>query len=194
MATELTVRLDAANLRRFRRLMLANRTIAAQSLTFTAERAQEAWRAGHSVFHRRNSWIDKGVRIKHATPGNLNARVGTIDQYMGRHVKGIDEPKQSGGRGLFVPTQPIEEQPTHTKIRAKLRAMMRTKAAPFWRKGMLLRRTGKGHDAPLKVLAFMRRSVEIKPRLDALEIVDRVVQSTYPVVYARLLLKWAARG
>lgn len=192
MSAELTVILDARNLARFRRLRIANQTIAAQSLTFTAERAQLAWRAGQSVFHRRNSWIDKGVRIKHATPSNLNARVGTIDTYMGRHVKGVDDPKVSGGKGLFVPIQPIDDQPTHTRIRSKLRAMMRTKTKPFWRHGELLRRTGPGHGAPLKVLAVMRHSVHIEPRLDALDIVDREVQRAFPTVYERLLLKWAA--
>lgn len=191
MSLELSVALDRRNLAKFRKLLVANKRIAAQSLTFTVERAQLAWRAGNSVFHQRRDWINKGVRITHATPGNLNARVGTIDRYMGRHVKGIDDPKATGGKGLFVPIKPIEQQPTHTRIRAQLRAMMRTKSKPFWRHGELLRRTGPGHSARLIVLGVMRKSVKIKPRLDALMIVDRAVQVAFPTVYERLLLKWA---
>jgi hypothetical protein len=192
MPAELSITLDTQNLAKFRRLLSANKLIAAQSLTFTAERAQAAWRVGNSVFHKRRPWIDMGVRIKHATPGNLNARVGSIDKFMGRHVIGVDEPKVAASGSLFVPIQPVAEQPTHTGIRARIRQMMRTKNKPFWRNGNLLRREGPGHDAPLKILAVLRKSVEIKPRLPALEIVDATVQREFPTVYERLLLKWAA--
>lgn len=189
---ELNVSLDLRNLRRLHTLRTASGKLAAQSLTFTAERAQEAWRAGHGVFHRRNAWIDKGVRIKHATPSSLVAQVGTIDRYMGRHVKGVDDDKVSAGKGLFVPVEPSAQQPSHTRIRAKLRAMQRTKTKPFWRAGMLLRRTSTAADAPLRVLGVMRKSVNIKPRLDALGLVTRAVQVEFPRVYERLLLRWAA--
>ena len=194
MTIGLNVSLDRTNLRRFRLLMQANKTIAAKSLTFTAERAQTAWRAGHGVFHRRNTWIDKGVRIRHATASSLNAQVGTIDRYMGRHVKGVDQPKTSGRKALFVPIEPAASQPTHTRIRARIRAMQRTKTKPFKVRDMLLRRAGRGHDAPLKALAVLRKRVEIKPRLDAVTIVDRAVQSSFPSVYERLLIRWANGG
>lgn len=194
MPAELNVALDLRNLARFRRLMIASRALAAKSLTFTAERAQTAWRAGHSVFHKRRTWIDKGVRIKHATAGGLVARVGTIDKYMGRHVEGVDDAKRASGKGLFVPVQPIEQQPTHTGIRSKLRAMQRTKAKPFWRNGTLLRRPVRGKGKGLTVLAVMRKSVDIKPRLDALEIVDVTVQREFPLVYERLFAKWIETG
>lgn len=187
----LSVKLDRANIARLRTLYGANRKMAAQSLTFTAERAQTAWRAGHGVFYRRNAWIDKGVRIKHATPGNLNARVGTIDKYMGRHVKGVDAPKAGKGKGLFVPTLPASEQPTHTRTRSTIRRMFSTKNKPFWRAGKLLRRIGRKSTAPLRVLAVMRSSVDITPRLDAKGITARAVNAHFPSVYERLLLKWA---
>lgn len=190
MALELNVSLDSRNLARFRRLMQASRMVAAQSLTYTAERAKPAWIAGNSVFHKRNTWIDRGVRIRAATPGNMVAKVGTLDKYMGRHIVGIGEEKTGK---LFVPNQPIAQQPTHTKIRAKLRAMQRTKTKPFWRNGTLYRRTGPGH-SPLIVLGRMRSSVHIKPELDALAIVGRVVNAEFPTIYERLLLKWAAKG
>lgn len=190
---ELNASLDARNLVKFRRLLVANRKIAAQSLTFTAERAQTAWRAAnHAEFHMRRGWIDSGVRITHATPSNLNARVGTIDRFMGRHVIGVDEPKRAQGRSLFVPVQAIEDQPVHTRIRSRLKAMASTRRAPFWRHGTLLRRLGRGHDAKLTVLGVMRSSVNIRPRLDAVGVVEASVQAAFPTVYERLILKWAA--
>jgi hypothetical protein len=191
MALELNVSLDSRNLARFRRLMQASRLVAAQSLTFTAERAKPAWIAGHRVFHRRNSWIDRGVRMRAATPGNLVAKVGTIDRYMGRHIVGVGDPKE--GR-LFVPLYSnIADVPTHTKVRARLRAMARTQTKPFWINGTLYRRKGKAR-TPLVVLGKMQQGAHMKPELDALAIVDRVVQREFPTVYERLLLKWAERG
>lgn len=189
---DLDINLDLANFARFRTLLSANRKIAAQSLTFTAERARDAWRIeNHRLFHMRRPWIDKGVQVRAATPGNLVARVGSVDKYMGRHVIGVDEEKVTEGKGLFVPVEPASEQGTHTQIRAQLKRMADTKRAPFWRRGMLLRRLGKGHDAALTVLAVLRRSVNIKPRLDAEGVVYAAVQTAYPTVYERLLLKWA---
>lgn len=187
---ELTLTLDAANLRRLRTLMGVSRLMAAKALTFTAEKAVPAWRAGQAVFHKRNSWIDKGVRMRGARPTNLNAQVGTLDRYMGRHVYGIDDPKR--GR-LFVPNAPAEQQGTHTKIRRQLRSMGRTKTKPFMRNGVLFRRKGKAR-APLIILGRMRREVDIAPRLDALRIVDGVVRREFPRIYERLLLKWSDTG
>jgi hypothetical protein len=190
---DLNVSLDPRDLAKFRRLLTANRKIAAQSLTFTAERAQTAWRAeNHRDFHMRRNWIDRGVRIRHATVSNLVAQVGSIDKFMGRHVKGVDTPKTSSGKGLFVPIEDIDKQGTHTQIRARLRRMAGTKSGPFWRHGVLLRRTGRGRDAPLTVLGVMRRSVNIEPRLDAVHLVDAAVRVGFGPVYERLLLKWAA--
>lgn len=188
MPAELSIALDARNLAKFRTLLSANKRIAAQSLTFTAERARDAWRVENSrVFHMRGDGINKAIGVRMATLGNLNARVGSIDKFMGRHIIGVDEPKESDGTGLFVPIQPIAQQPTHTGIRSRLKAMMRTKSKPFWQHGELLRRIGPN----LIVLGVMRKSVKIKPRLDALGIVDRAVQVHYPTVYARLLTKWS---
>jgi hypothetical protein len=92
---------------------------------------------------------------------------------------------------LLVPVMPAAEQGTHTQLRAQLRRMNRTKTKPFWRHGRLLRRLGQGHDARLTVLAVLRQSVDIRPRLDALTLVDRTVKAAFPSVYERLLLKWA---
>lgn len=192
MTPELNISLDRANLAKFRTLLTANRKIAAQSLTFTAERARDAWRGeNHRVFHMRRTWIDKGVQVRAATLSNLVARVGSVDKYMGRHVIGVDEAKEAGGKGLFVPIKPASEQGTHTQLRAALKRMASTKTAPFWRHGVLLRRLSRGHDAALTVIAVLRRSVRIKPRLDAEGVAYGAVQRAFPSVYERLLLKWA---
>jgi hypothetical protein len=66
---DLNVSLDRAELAKFRRLLTASRTEAAKALTFTAQKAQGAWRAENTKFHRRNTWLDKGVRIRPATAG-----------------------------------------------------------------------------------------------------------------------------
>jgi hypothetical protein len=188
---ELNLTLDRRNLAKFRTLLKASRMMAAKSLTFTAEKAKPAWIAGHSVFHKRNGWIDKGVRIRAATPGNLSAKVGTIDRYMGRHVKGIDQPK--GGR-LFVPAyKDISEAPTHTKVRAMLRRAGTTKRKPFRIGDTLVRRKGKAR-TPLIVLGRITKGAKIEPRFDALGIVDRAVRENFGTVYSRLLRAWAAKN
>jgi len=61
--------------------------------------------------------------------------------------------------------------------------MARTKTKPFERNGTVFRRSGPGSDAPLVVLGFLRRAVNIKARLDALGIVDRAVQREYPRIF-----------
>lgn len=195
MAAQVHLRLDAKNLARFRRLAGVSRTMAAKSLTFTAEKAVPAWRAGHSVFHKRNTWIDRGVRKRAATAGNLEAQVGTLDRYMGRHVVGIDQAK--GGR-LYVPLyRRIGEARTHTRERSGLRRMEGTQRKPFKirtsRGEFLARRKGKAR-LPLVLLGKLQTGAEVRPTLDALGIVDRVVRAEFPRVYERLLMKWASTG
>lgn len=196
MAVDLNLTLDRKNLARFRTLLKANRTMAAKSLTFTAEKAVPAWRAGHSVFHKRNSWIDKGVRFRPATATTLQAKVGTVDKYMGRHIPQLRERK--GGR-LFVPSYgAISEAPTHTRMRAKLKQAAGTQRKPFVIRAsnghaMLARRKGKAR-LPLIILGHLTNGADIEPRLDALAIVNRTVQREFPRVYERLLLKWADTG
>lgn len=192
---EATVTLDRANLARFRRLVAISRVMAAKALTFTAEKAVPAWRAGNSVFHKRNSWIDRGVRLRAARPGELEAQVGTLDRFMGRHVIGLGEDKR--GR-LFVPLyRRIGEARTHRRERSDIRRMEGTKRKPFKIQihgdTFLARRLGKAR-SPLIILGKVQAGAKVTPRLDALGIVDRVVQGEFPRVYERLLLKWSETG
>lgn len=195
MPAQFHLRLDARNLARFRRLVGISRTLAAKALTFTAEKAVPAWKAGHSVFHRRSTWIDRGVRKRAATASNLEAQVGTLDKYMGRHVVGLDEDKR--GR-LFIPMyRRIGEARKHNRERTALRRMDSTKRKPFKiRSGgetYLARRKGKA-STPLVILGKIQSGAEVRPTLDARRIVDGVVQREFPRVYERLLLRWAETG
>jgi hypothetical protein len=196
--THLDYQLDARDLRRLRLLESVSRTTAAKVLTFTAEKAIPAWRAGNeAVFTlRRRAFIQKGVRVRMATASDLNAKIGTIDRFMSRHVVGIGEPKvAASGRMLFVPNQPIADQGTHTQTRRTLAAMLRTNRKPFILhvadgRVVLVRREGKGR-SPLRVLGSLRKTVKIRPRLDVLGIVAPVVERSFGPVFERLLVKWS---
>lgn len=195
MPGEFTITLDAKNLARLRRLRGASALMAAKSLTYTAERAIPAWRAGQAVFHQRNTWLARGVRLRAATPGNLNAQVGTLDKFMGRHITGLHDPKE--GR-LFIPIyRSIGEALTHTKERRALARMEGTQRKPFILHSgghtFLARRKGKGR-TPLVILGKIQDGAKIEPRMDALGIVAAVVNTEFPTIYERLLIKWAETG
>ena len=192
---DLNISLNLANIARFRRLLAVSRTMAAKSLTFVAQKAVPEWRVGHRVFHKRSTWIDRGVRLRAATPATLQARVGSLDRFMGRHVVGVNERKQ--GR-LYIPLyRKIGEARTHTRERTVLKRMESTQRKPFrirfdgadW----LARRKGK-RSFPLVILGKMQTGAEVEPRLDARRIVGGVVNREFPKVYSRLLLAWAERG
>lgn len=191
MSAELSITLDARNLLRFRTLLAeGGRKAAAQSLTFTAEKAKPAWWAlNHRHFHMRGPGVDRSIHIKMATQSNLTAKIGSVDAYMQRHVIGAGEDKRPDKSNLFVPIKPVEQQGTHTQIRSQLRKMMQTKTKPFWRHGELLRRTSRAHDAPLTVIAVVRKLIHIKTRLDVEPAVEGVFRREFPSVYERLLLK-----
>jgi hypothetical protein len=191
---DLNVSLDARELTKFRRLLTASRTEAAKALTFTAQKAQVAWRTENMMFHRRNTWLDKGVRIRPATPGNLTAQVGTIDKFFSRHVRGMADPKK--GRLLVPIYDDIAEVPTHRRLRAMLRRMSGTQRKPFILKSgsesFLARRFGKAR-GDLKLLAKIQNGARIEPRFDAQGVVERTVRREFTTVYERLLVSWSSR-
>jgi hypothetical protein len=195
--TEIVLTLDGRDLRRLNRLASVSRVMAAKSLTFTAEKAVPYWRAGHKVFHKRRTWIDKGVRMRPASSGNLNAQVGSVDRYMGRHVVGIGEEKRGK---LFVPTYPggaISRVGTHTQVRRTLRSAARSKRKPFvietFGGALVVRRKGKSR-LPLIVMGKLQTGADVPERLDALEIVAGTVRREFGPIYGRLLVRWAETG
>lgn len=191
---ELNLSLDRRNIARFRTLLRANRTMAAKALTQVAYKARDAWRGDiPSEFHLRRKWLVSGIRVGNATAGNLTSRVGSLDKFFGRHVKGVDEPKNASGGRLFVPAQPIEKQGTHTQIRAMLRRADSTKRKTFVVGDTVLRRKGKAR-LPLIVMGRLRKSVNIQPRFDALAITERAVRAGFETTYSRLLKQWAETG
>jgi hypothetical protein len=196
----LQVKLDARNLRRLGVLGTLSRIGAAQALTFTAERAVPAWRAANRLaFHMRRDWIDKGVRVRMATPSNMVAQVGSIDRYMARHVVGAGEEKvASAGRKLFVPLLPAAQQGTHSQIRRGLRAADRTSRKTFELvtgsgKTLIVRRRGRSRD-DLQFLGVLQSRVSIPQRLPAVGVVEAAVDANFGPVYERLLLKIIERG
>lgn len=194
MAVELDLKLDRKNIARFRTLLKANRLMAAKALTFTAEKAVPAWRAGQSIFFKRNGWLDKGIRKKAATPGTLTAQVYHKDEYLGRHVPQIGGNKQGEDGRLFIPKyDSIDQAPTHTRMRARLRQIDRTKRKTFTIDDLVVRRATKKR-APLIVLGKLTKTATVRPRFDVLGIVDRTVRAEFPRLYERLLVKWSQTG
>lgn len=196
--TALNLTLDRRDLARLNRLSTVSRVMAAKALTFTAEKAVPDWRAGHRVFHKRRTWIDRGVRMRPARGSDLNAQVGTIDRYMGRHVVGVGEEKRGD---LFIPTYPggeISRVGTHTRIRASMRAAKRTRRKPFVLRAksgavLIVRRKGKAR-LPLIVLGKLQSGADVPERLDALGIVSGTVRREFGPIYERLLIRWAETG
>lgn len=190
----LNITLDARDLRRLRTLEMASRSSAAKALTFTAERAIPAWQAANArVFHMRRTWLNKGVRLRAATPGNLNAQVGSIDIYMGRHVVGIGEQKEGH---LFIPIYSnIADVRTHTAMRRTLASANDSSRKTFEihaasGKILIVRRKGKAR-TPLQILGVVQDGAHMTPHLDALGVVAPVVAREFGPIYERLLLKWA---
>jgi hypothetical protein len=191
---DMNVALSPSDLAKFRRLLTASRTEGAKALTFTAQKAQIAWRVENSKFHRRNSWLDKGVRIRPATAANLTAQVGTIDKFFSRHVRGMADPKK--GRLLVPIYNDTGHVPTHRTLRAILKRMSGTQRKPFLLKSggqsFLARRFGKAR-GDLQLLGKIQNGAHIDPRFDAQGVVEGAVRREFGPVYERLLLKWAAR-
>lgn len=195
MAVELDVKLSRKDIARFRTLLKANKPMAAKALTFTAEKVVPEWRAGHGIFHLRNGWLNRGIRKKAATPGNLTSQVYHLDEYLGRHVPQIGGDKRAEGGGrLFVPAYgAISEAPTHTRMRARLRQIDRTKRKTFTIDDLVVRRKGKAR-LPLVVIGKLTKTAKVQPRFDVVDIVDSTVRREFPRVYERLLLKWSETG
>ena len=200
MSVSLDLALQKGDVERIGRLAGVSRTMAAKALTFTAQKAVPAWIVGNSVFHKRRTWIDRGVRSRPATASDLTAVVGTLDRYMGRHVKGIDEEKAADtGKSLFVPIyNSAGDVGTHTQVRRQLARFDQTQRKTFVLKAasgkvFIARRTTTAR-APLQIVAVLEQEVDIKPALDALGIVSAVVNVQFGPVYERLLLRWNDTG
>lgn len=192
-ALRLDISLDQRNLRRLRTLASVSKLAAAKALTATARESVPAWiAANHRVFHMRRTWIDRGVRYRMATPGDLNAQVGTVDKYMARHVVGLGEEKKSSAGRLFVPLIPVAQQGTHTQLRAKLRQADSTTRKTFKLvvngKTFIARRRGRSR-SDLQIMGELMDHVRIPQRLDVQTVVSGVVNARFGPIYERLLLK-----
>ncbi|WP_453971114.1 hypothetical protein [Amorphus sp. MBR-141] len=176
-----------------------SRTEAAKALTFTAQDAQAALVAqAGQIFVLRNSWIQKGIRIRPAKAATLEAQVGTIDKYMARHVKGQDKSpdsplsvrgsrdsrgRQASGGLLLKGYGSIGSVPKHTVVRRQIRRLESNKRKPFHivdgGKVLIVSRVGKKR-YPLKIHAMLIRHANMDRIWNFVGTVRRVVRSRFP--------------
>lgn len=184
MAVEIAAWIDPKDFESFRTLKGKVRVAAAIGLTKTAKDAQAALKAeAASVFHLRRSWVPQGIRIEGANAATLNAKVGSIDKYMGRHVFGdakqpannlsISGTRDSNGRlatgGLLIGAYAnIGDAKTHTQERSLLSRIDSQKKKTFQilskdGKVLIVRRdsNAKGSKS-LQVLASLSNTVKEK--------------------------------
>lgn len=208
-AISLYVTLDKKDLRELSRLKGKARMAGAKALTWTAKDAQKALQTqAGGVFHLRNSWVPRGIRIDPATPGTMNARVGSIDKYMERHVTGqgkrparsltIRGSRDSSGRlatgGLLVkPYGSIAQAPTHNVVRRRLKRVDTQKRKTFQIIGrggsvLLVRRTTKKR-SPLEVMAVLKNQATVTPRWPLQGTVQGVVSARFGAHFERAISK-----
>lgn len=200
MPVELALRLDHEDLKPLNMLKGSVRFAAAKALTKTAKDAQAALKAeAPGVFHLRNNWVVQGIRIDAATPGTLNARVGSIDRYMGRHVSGDpkhpaktlsihqhrdDRGRLASGGLLIAPYAGIASAETHRRTRARLNRINGQKRKTFQilsrggSKVLLVRRTSKKRH-PLQVLAILTSDVAEHPIWHMDKTVEGIVEAKF---------------
>jgi hypothetical protein len=210
---ELRFGLDWGDFYRLKALPPKARIAGAKALTFTAKDAQAAVkvRTG-AVFHLRNAWVPKGIRIKPASAGSMVAQVGSIDKYMARHVIGAGDDKapesalsirrtrDSRGRlasgGLLIkPYGSIGDYPTHTRVKSQLGRVDRQRRKTFQivsksgNQVLVVRRTTKKR-YPLQTLSILRgNAVDIKERFDMVGIIRTTVKVKFPIHFERAIGK-----
>lgn len=184
MSISLNITLDDRDLRRLYDLPKGKvRTATAKALTFTAQDAQKRLQVeAGSVFHLRNAWVPKGIRIRPATASTLSAQVGSIDKYMARHVVGEDKSpdaalsirrtRDSRGRiatgGLLIPAyKGIASVGKHQTTRAKLARIEKQKRKTFQIRAsggnvLIVRRSSRKR-APLEILAGLSNDADLSP-------------------------------
>ncbi|GJD31457.1 hypothetical protein PMNALOAF_2716 [Methylobacterium adhaesivum] len=213
MSVQLQVRLDAKDLARLAVVKGKAKTAAAKALTFTAQDSQLALKGQvPGVFHLRNGWVPKGVRLKSASAGSMSARVGSVDKYMERHVIGAGKPKPperaltisksrdsrgrlSSGGLMIMPYGGIGEYPTHTAVSRKLKRVGGQKRKTFnilsksGNQVLIVRRKSKKR-TPLQVLGILRgEAVDIKQEWDMFGAVKGVVSARFSGHFERALGK-----
>lgn len=204
---ELSVTLDKADLARLAALKGKTRFAGALALTRTAQDAKDKLRAtAGTYFHLRNSWVPQGIRIKAANKGGMNAQVGSVDKYMGRHVFGDPKPakrslsirgkrdshgKLASGGLLIKPYAGIASAPTHTVVRRQLSRIDGQKRKTFQIRGkggsvLLVRRTS-AKRFPLQTLAILKSGAHDRPIWPLLPIVQGVVSARFAVHFEAAL-------
>lgn len=207
---QLQVRLDTKELAKLRELTGKSRVAGAKALTFTAKDAQLRLKMEvPGIFHMRNDWVPKGIRIRPATSGRMVAVVGSLDKYMERHVVGkgkrpghalsIRSKRDSRGRlasgGILIqPYGSIGQVPKHQVVRRKLSRMDTNKRKTFQIVGkggakvLIVRRTSKKR-YPLQTVAILDADAPQNVMWDFAGTVRATVQARFAGHFYRAIAK-----
>lgn len=139
----------------------------ARALTRTAKDGQGDVRAElPQRFTLRNTWVDRGIRIKPATKALPIAEVGSLEPFMERQeTGGIRTPRSH--RRIAVPTANVRRGGRGMIAKSQRPAGLRGKPGVFLMKSKggagIVRRHGKAR-LPLQFLYWLKAGVTIKPR------------------------------
>lgn len=161
---------------------------AAKALTKTAQQAQMKVREGlPQRFTIRNSFVEKGIRIKPARKRNLEAVVYSKDDFMALHeTGGVKRPR---GQHLALPTDNVKRNQRGIVTRANRPKRQLNKPNVF--KGTISgvegvwKRPGRRSKGSLKLLFAFEPSARIQPRFDFKDTVKVVAQSEITQNFAR---------
>jgi len=158
----------------------------ASALTKTVIDAQKFVRGKLAEsFTIRSPWVAKGIRITPATKTTLAAAVGSVDPFMERQAVGGEKTAKSGavaipqvGRGRPRTTIKSATRPAKWP-KAQLRRPTVFAGSVAGRPGVWQRVKVDGKPR-LRLLYWLRPSVEVKPRWPLLAEVETVVRTRWP--------------
>lgn len=194
----LRLRLDRKDLKRLDRLSGEARFAAARALTSTAQDAQGAVRDSLSDnFTLRNNYVSRGIRIEKATKRNLEAKVGSVDDFMALHETGGVKRARDGG-SLAIPTKKVRRTKRGKISKANRPRRLLDKPNVFRFEGdgdseWIARRRGKSSKAPLTFLYVLARKAEIDPKLGLRETTEDVVGRRFPGHFESFMRQYVDR-
>ena len=189
------------------------RFAAAVSLTQTAREARDSIRASMpSRFTIRRQWVVQGIRYTPASKDTLTATVYSKDPFMGRQeTGGTKTGSPSGGnftgaslqqnKGKRVrPAMGRVAVPTDNVLRSKSEIIRKSELpSGLGERGFVIgnpgetqflaKRFAKGKRAGLQILYVLKRSTQIKPRLELREITEKVFTRRFGKIFSEQLAK-----
>jgi hypothetical protein len=166
----------------------------ALALTRTAHDAQRDVRDKlPQQFHIRRPWVPQGIRVEPARKDNLVARVYSRDSFMAWQETGGRKP--SGRHLMAVPVGRMRSvAATRVIPRSQWPGSLRNRPSVFREGGTLLERRGRGGAAAVRAIYLLRRSVNLRPRLQLHETVTATVGRVFPTRFGEAFAAaWAGR-